>query len=100
MAVLASFLILYTIADVSRTGLCEDSEYASSALPRSHNVSQPDSSHRQSSGEGCFCCSITLMAVPIFQIEILELHEALYLLVDTSTPVMPRSSVYHPPKIV
>jgi len=39
------------------------------------------------------------MPVPIFQIEVLELHEALYLLVNSITPVMPRPSVYHPPKI-
>ena len=36
------------------------------------------------------------MPVPIFQIEVLALREALYLFIDTSTLVMPRSPVYHP----
>jgi len=38
------------------------------------------------------------MPLPIFQIEVLALREALYLFIDTSTLVMPRSPVYHPPK--
>src|SRR5690349_16052947 len=52
--IVASFLVIYALADLSRTGFCLDSDCAQAPLPLNSGLSQPDSPHAHSSGEGCF----------------------------------------------
>jgi hypothetical protein len=91
-AAIAAFLVLFSIADLSRTGLCQDSECAGTTVPAPNGISQPGTSHTHSSGEGCFCCNTTLVPASTFQIESLRLQEALFFLIPGRT-----LTLWHPP---
>jgi hypothetical protein len=96
-AILASFLVFYTLADLSRTGLCDDSEYAT-RVSVGHTMSSLDA-HRSPSGEGCFCCSMILTPHRIFQIEGLEPQKDPIPFPGVRAVVMCHPSLYHPPKV-
>src|SRR5262245_17465375 len=61
VAIVASFLVFHVLADLSRTGLCEDSDQNVSVVLMHDGLSRPDVSDKPSPiGNNCFCCSLTI----------------------------------------
>jgi hypothetical protein len=99
MAIVASFLVFYVLADISRTGLCEDSDQIFSVLPTHDGLSRSGVSHKPSPlADNCFCCSLTIEPNQRFKVN--DPQTASRMFIDPAihnTPVF-ASSIYHPPK--
>src|SRR5262245_21563348 len=99
IAIVASFLVFSVLADISRTGLCDDTDGILVTLLKHDALSRPAPSHSSSCCQTCFCCAVTVEPHRPFEIEALRSEKSPVTHAATSVRSGLLSPVYHPPKV-